>query len=162
MADEPNAPNVPQTPRYVSPFGKPRGLRARLAKHRATLSQPGLPWHGTGFINDLELLMKLLDKREWLEAMRTSDDADAQRFAAELLDDADELETVETAAANVNGLPDEEHALPGVETIERLDAATVELRQRVAGMRAVLERAGVVDDGTPDEMLPDLLQALLA
>lgn len=147
---------------YVSPFGKPRGLRDRLAKHRATLSQPGLPWHGTGLIDDLELLMKLLDKREWLEKLRLSDDPDAQRFAAELLDDADELETVETAAEHVEGLPDEKHALPAVETIERLDAEAVKGQRALRDIRELLEAQGVVDDATPTDDLPGILRALLS
>lgn len=168
---DPEQPTVPQTRGYVSPYGKPRGLRARLAKFRTMLSQQGLPWHGTGIIDDMELLMQILNKREWLEKLRTSDDPDAQRFAAELLDDDETNEAVQSAADQVRTqIPDVNtestaHRAPTydpVATIEHLDEAAVSAQAAVAAMRRTLERAGVVDDETPDEMLPDLLQALLA
>lgn len=170
--DDPEQPTtVPQTPRYVSPYGKPRGLRARLAKHRATLSDRSFPWHGTGLIDDMELIMAILDKREWLEAMRLSDDPDAQRFADELLDDDETNKAVQSAAdqvrtkiPNVNTkiTPHRAPSYDPVATIEHLDEAAAKAQAAVASMRRTLEQAGVVDDETPDDMLPALLQALLA
>lgn len=159
MADE---PTVPQTPGYVSPYGKPRGLRARLEKHRATLSQSGLPWHGLGLIADVELIMQILNKREWLEAMHKSDDPDAQRFAAELLADDETLDAAWSAAEHAKALPKDTDTLDPVAVTEALDAEAVAAQRIVRAVRAGLERAGLADENTPDEMLADLLGVLLA
>ena len=161
----------PQTAGYVSPYGKPRGLRERLAQHRARLSDRQYPWHGTGLIDDMELIMAILDKREWLEAMRLSDDPDAQRFAAELLDDDETNEAVQSAAdqvrtkipdVNTETTPYRAPSYDPVATIEHLDEAAAKAQAAVASMRRTLEQAGVVDDETPDDMLPAMLQALLS
>ncbi len=152
----------PPTPGYVSPYGKPRGLRARLEKHRATLSQNGLPWHGLGLIADVELIMQILNKREWLEAMHKSADPDAQRFAAELLADDETLDAAWNAAEHAKALPDGTDTLDPVAVTEALDAAALQAQATNRGIRRVLEQAGVADDATTDDELPDLLRALLA
>lgn len=144
---------------YISPFGKPRGLASRLADMAGRMgTDRNLPWAGLGIIEDLKLAASILCKREWLEALRLSDDPDAQRFAAEALEDIDELETVETAAASVQGLLDEPHALPGVETIEKLDDKAVALSK----IRAVLYEIGVADKATTDDEMADFIRALLS
>lgn len=144
---------------YDSPYGKPRGLRARLVKWADEMgTNHTWPWAGLGIIQDIRLVAYILEKREWLEKMRLSTDPEAQQFATELLDDADELETIEWAAADVKGLPKEPHALPGVETIEKLDAVAVDY----LAVRNVLVETGALapdDDQTP---VADLLRVLLA
>lgn len=148
---------------YVSPYGKPAGLARRLAEWADRMgTDRSLPWAGTGIIEDLKLAAAALNKREWLEAIRLSDDPEAQRFAAEALDDDETYEAANDAAAHVTGLPDEPHALEPVETIEKLDARVVELQRQVRGLRDVLEQSGVVDDETPDDDLPAILRALLS
>jgi hypothetical protein len=149
---------------YVSPYGKPRGLPQRLAAwpRRISSTEEYRPWLGTGIIEDLKLAAAILNRREWLEKLRLSDDPAAQQFAAELLDDIDELETVECAAANVNGLPDAPYALPGVETIEKLDARAVGLDGQLTQIREMLVSAGVLEEGDDETDLAALLRALLA
>lgn len=148
---------------YVSPYGKPRGLASRLAEWAGRMgADTTLPWAGLGIIEDLKLAATILNKREWLEKLRLSDDPDAQRFAAEALEDIDELETAETAAEHVQGLPDEKHALPAVETIERLDAEAVKGQRAMREIRDLLEAQGVVDEATPTDDLPGILRALLS
>lgn len=157
MNAETAPPEIP-SPGYKSPYGQPRGLRARMASHINKLGQSGLPWHGLGLLADVRLLMQMLNKREWLEKLRASDDPDAQEFAAELLDDCDELETVDDAASRVQGLPDEKHALPAVETLERLDARAQDYER----IRHVLVELGVLDASDRETPVADLVRAVLA
>lgn len=155
-------PKAPAPPGYVSPYGRPRGLRARLAKHRANLSDRQYSWHGTGIIDDMELLMKFLNKREWLEAMRLSPDPEAQQFAAELLADDETLDAAYDAATHVKAIETDDIADDPVAVTEALDAEATKAQATNRGIRRVLEQAGVADDATTDEELPDLLRALLA
>lgn len=144
---------------YVSPYGQPRGLRSRLGRIEKGLRlDRSYPWLGTGIIEDLRLVMALLDKREWLEAMRLSDDPDAQRFAAELLADDEAYEAANDAAAHVGGLPKEPHALDPVETIEKLDPLAVGFEQ----VRKTLQELNVIDEQTSDDEIPGLIRVLLS
>lgn len=144
---------------YESPHGKPRGLALRLADWAERMGRDrGLPWAGLGIIGDLKLAAGILNKREWLEAMRLSDDPEAQRFAVELLDDADEHEIAIDAADHVRGLPDEPHALPPVETIEKLDARAVDYGR----VRDVLVQTGALADDDTETPVADLVRALLS
>jgi hypothetical protein len=155
---------------YASPYGRPLGLRARLARHRANLSDRSYPWHGMGLIADVELIMRFLDKREWLESLRTNPDPDAQRFADELLADTETLDAVQLAANGVRtpiaaNAADAAHRAPTydpVATVEQLDEAAQSALGAYRQVRTVLEQAGVADDATTDEELPGLIRALLA
>lgn len=147
---------------YVSPYGRPRGLASRFLKMAHIMATDRGRWAGTGIIEDLKLAASILNRREWLETMRLSSDPEAQRFAAELLDDADELEAAEDAAAHVQGLPEEPDALDPTRTIERLDAEAVKGQQAMRQIRSLLEEQGVVDDATPTDDLPGILRALLS
>lgn len=148
---------------YVSPYGKPRGLAQRLADWAARMgTDSSLPWAGLGIIGDLKLASQLLNKREWLEAMRLSDDPEAQRFAEELLADNETYEAAEDAAAHVKGLPDEDCALDPVETIERLDAAALAAQQDYDRVRDVLVSCGALSDDDEETPVADLVRALLS
>lgn len=143
---------------YVSPHGKPAGLAHRLAEWAERMgSDKGLPWAGLGIIGDLQLASRILNKREWLEAMRLSDDPEAQAFAAELLADNETYEAAEDAAAHVRGLPDEPHALDPVETIEKLDRRAQDYER----VRAVLVDAGALADDDEETPVADLVRALM-
>lgn len=160
MSDDLTPPHWGAPAPYVSPYGKPRGIAARLASwvRRLSSTEEYRPWLGTGIIEDLRFMADLLNRREWLEAMRLSDNPQVAEFARELLEDIDELETVEYAASHVQGLPEETHALPGVETIERLDAKAAAL----AKVRAALVKLGVADETTTDDELADFVLVLFA
>ncbi len=148
---------------YVSPFGKPTGLKRRLLEHVERMGRDrNLPWLGTGIIEDLKLAAAILNKREWLEAMRLSNDPEAQRFAAELLDDDETLDAAWNAAEHAKALPDDVDKLDPVAVTEALDAEATKAQATNRSIRLVLEQAGVADDQTTDEELPDLLRALLA
>lgn len=162
MHEQPDRPPPLPSPGYVSPYGQPRGLRARLAQHRANLSDRSYPWHGLGLIADVELIMQILNKREWLKAMHRSDDPAAQRFAAELLADDETLDAAWNAAEHAKALPKGTDTLDPVAVTEALDAEAVAAQRIVRAVRAGLERAGLADENTPDEMLADLLGVLLA
>lgn len=150
-------------PGYVSPYGKPRGLRRRLAEWADKMgSDRSLPWAGLGIIGDLKLAASILNKREWLEAMRLSNDPDAQRFAAELLADDESLDAAWNAAEHAKALPKGTDTLDPVAVTEALDEAATKAQATNRSIRRVLEQAGVADDQTTDEELPDLLRALLA
>lgn len=150
-------------PGYVSPYGKPRGLAARLLKMAGRMSTDRtLPWAGTGIIEDLKMAAQVLNKREWLEKLRLSDDPDAQRFAAEALADEELLDAAYDAAGHVKGLPDEATALDPVETIEKLDAATVAARRDYTAVRDVLVGLGALADDDTETPVADLLRALLS
>lgn len=149
-------------PGYVSPYGKPRGLRRRLAEWADKMgSDRSLPWAGLGIIGDLKLAASILNKREWLEAMRLSNDPDAQRFAAELLADDESLDAAWNAAEHAKALPKGTDTLDPVAVTEALDAEAVAAQRIVRAVRAGLERNGLADENTPDEMLADLLGVLL-
>lgn len=162
MNEQPERPPPLPSPGYVSPYGKPRGLRARLVQHRATLGSHSVPWTGLGLVADVDLIMQILNKREWLETMHKSDDPDAQRFAAELLADDETLDAAWNAAEHARALPKDTDTLDPVAVTEALDEAATKAQATNRSIRLVLEQAGVADDETTDEELPDLLRALLA
>ena len=150
-------------PRYVSPHGFARGLPARLAEWAQRMgADRSLPWAGLGICEDMKLAAAILNKREWLEAMRLSDDPKAQEFAAELLDDDETLDAAWNAAEHARALPKGTDTLDLVAVTEALDAAALQAQATNRSIRLVLEQAGVADDQTTDDELPDLLRALLA
>ena len=105
---------------------------------------------------------QILSKREWLEKLRLSDDPDAQRFAAEALEDEETLEAAATACGYVTGLPEEKYRLDPVQTIERLDAAVAAARADYESVRFVLVQTGALAADDKDTPVADLLRALLA
>ncbi len=143
---------------YVSPFGKIKGLASRLAKWPKQLGHHGYPWVGTGIIKDLELAAQILNRREWLEALRVSDDPAAQEFAAELLDDDEELDAVYDAARHVQGLPRADSDRDAVETIEQLDKVATDYE----GVRSLLVEMGVLEADDRTTPVADLLRVVLS
>ena len=151
------------TPGYVSPYGKPGGLAKRLADWAERLPlDHSYPWVGTGILEDLKLAAAILSKREWLEAMRLSDDPEAQQFAAELLAVCDEWDAAEDACAYVRGIPGEDSALPPVDTIEKLDAAALAAQRDYGRVRDVLVERGALAHDDTETPVGDLVRALLS
>lgn len=143
---------------YQSGYGKLPGLVSRLRQFRDRLGQHDMPWFGMGLIADLELIMQLLTLDEYKDWLRTSGPEEHREFADEIDRLQLEVETVDDVAAHVEGLPAEEHALPGVETIEKLD----ERAKVTQGVRDLLSELGIADDQTTDDELVPLLRALLS
>ena len=79
---------------YVSPYGKPQGLAARLLEWAERMANDrSLPWAGLGIIEDIKLAAKFLNSREFLEHLRVHGDGEQARFAQELLDTVDTVDT---------------------------------------------------------------------
>lgn len=148
---------------YVSPYGKPRGLAARLADWAERMgSDRQLPWAGTGIIGDLKLAAQVLNKREWLEMLRLSSDPDAHRFATEALADDETLEAVQDAADRAQASNEKYSGADPVAVIEQLDEAALAARRDYAAVRDVLVQAGALADDDTETPVADLLRALLA
>lgn len=148
---------------YVSPHGKPRGLARRLSDFTAHVcSGTGRHlWAGLGIIEDLKLAAAILNKREFLESLRLSPDPDAQRFAAELLDDDETLEAVQSAADRAQQVGKYSGDDP-VQIIEQLDDACAAARRDYDAVRSVLVETGALADDDTETPVADLLRALLA
>ncbi len=154
--------SAPRASHYVSPHGKPRGLARRLAEWAERMgTDKGLPWAGLGIIRDLQMATHILNKREWLEAMRLSDDPEAQRFAEELLGDDETLDAAWNAAEHVKAAVPEFDTLDPVAAIETLDAAAVEAQRDYRAVRAVLVDAGALADDDTETPIADLVRALM-
>lgn len=148
---------------YVSPYGKPRGLAARLASAEARFrTDRSFPWQGTGIIEDLRLVVQILNKREWLEKLRLSDDPDAQRFAAEALADDETLEAVQDAADRAQASNEKYSGADPVAVIEQLDDAALAARRDYDAVRDVLVQAGALADDDKETPVADLLRMLLS
>lgn len=153
----------PYVSRYVSPYGKPRGLAARLVNWAGRMATDrSLPWAGTGIIEDLKLAGYVLNKREWLEKLHLSDDPDAQRFAAEALADDETLEAVQDAADRAQASNEPHAGADPVAIIEQLDENALAARRDYAAVRDVLVQAGALADDDTETPVADLLRALLS
>lgn len=146
----------------MTDYGNPAGLPGRLAEWcRRMRYDRQLPWAGLGIIADLELLVQILNKTEWLDAMLRSDDPDAQRFARELLADNETVEAVELAASRAEHVDADCSADP-VQTIENLDGRCGVLTRESDGVRHVLVEVGALADDDEETDIAALLRALLA
>lgn len=140
---------------YVSPYGQPAGLAARLRQWIERLGgDKTLPWVGLGLIRDLEVTLQLLNLQEFAEWLRVNGPPEHQHFADDILADQFTLEAVRDAC-DVAGFRDEPDPVKAVEK------ATEELRAFDA-MRRVLVDTGALADDDRDTSLPDLLRALLS
>ena len=148
---------------YVSPYGSPRGLAARLVNWAERMgTDRNLPWAGLGVIEDLKLAGYVLNKREWLEKLLLSDDPDAQRFAREALADDETLEAVQDAADRAQASAEKYSGADPVAVIEQLDEAALAARRDYAAVRDVLVQAGALADDDEETPVADLLRALLS
>lgn len=152
--DPPEANQHGYIPRYVSPHGHLAGLRERLGRWVDRMGRDrSLPWVGLGLVNDLEVVLQLLNMREYAEWLRTNGDPAHARFADEIIDAQDALAVAgyqgPSLGENVDGLDNENR--------ENEKQALV-----LDDMRKVLVEYGALapdDRATP---LPDLLRALLS
>lgn len=143
---------------YVSPFGKPQGLAARLAKWASDMgTDRNLPWAGLGIIEDLKLAAQLLNLREFGEWLRTHGSPEHRHFADELLRNEETLEAVDSALATA-GLRNFD-PVAGVETLQReRDQAGRDYRE----LRRVLVECGALSGDDADTPIADLVRALLS
>lgn len=148
---------------YVSPYGKPRGLAARLSQWASRMgTDRSLPWAGLGIIEDLRLAAQVLNKREWLEKLYLSDDPEAQRFAAEALADDETLEAMQDAADRAQASTEPYSGADPVAVIEQLDEAVLAARRDYEAVRDVLVQAGALADDDKETPVADLLRMLLS
>ena len=144
---------------YVSPYGKAPGLLARLAYwSRQFRTNRALPWFGTGFIADLEFVMKLLNLREYAEWLKLHGPAEQQQFADDILRDQETLEAVGDALRHA-GLQNYDE----VAAVELLDRERRRNNsEEIDAIRAVLVENGALEESDHDTPLADLLRALLS
>jgi hypothetical protein len=143
---------------YVSPYGQPCGLSARLARWAERMgTDRSLPWAGLGIIGDLKLAASILNLREFAEYVRTNGAPEHRQWADDILrldETADAVDSALCRAGLTNYVPP-----AGVETLQReRDAAVREVFQ----VRQLLVGMGVLDEGDNVTPMPDLLRALLA
>lgn len=141
-------------PRYVSPHGHLVGLRGRLQRWVERMgTDRSLPWVGLGLVADLEVLMRLLNLREFAEWLKVHGPAEHQAFADDILRDQETIEAVHDALKHAG-----HEVSDPVQGVEALDD---EVRQ-VDAIRQVLVDTGALAADDQDTKLPDLLRALLA
>ncbi len=134
--------------------GAPPRLVERLRVFYAEL-QP-LYRHPNGFplqgMADLELVMQLLDLREFADWLRTHGAPDQTRCAADIISQVDTIDALDDAVAYAGGLATSD------DPVKALEDMTGDLR----GVRDVLVSVGALEAQDYDTPLPDLLRALLA
>jgi hypothetical protein len=138
-------------------YGDAPGLLQRLAKWRDMMcTNRGLPWHGLGFIKDLELVMKLLNLREYAEWLKVHGDDEQRQFADEIMADQETLDAVRQATHDA-GYRDVDDPVRAVELLaEECNA------QRFNAMRQVLIDTGALAADDEETNEADLLRALLS
>lgn len=137
---------------YESPYGKARGLRDRLAMWNERLSTDRtVTWFGTGLIADLELVMKLLNLREYAEWLLLHGPAEHRQFAHDILADQDTLESFDDALRAAG----KGHVSDPVKAVEMLD-------QEGRDVRAVLVQIGALAADDEETDVPSLVRALLS
>ena len=144
---------------YVSPYGRVQGLVDRLDRLQRQLREAGLhkPFYG-GLIRDLEVVVRLLNVREFAEHLRVHGDADQAPFAADI------LELLDSDEAHEALLDDIERVLPvaaGEVYGEVVEGAAKKAVERDA-IRAVLVNAGAITADDTNTDLPALIRALLS
>lgn len=159
-----DAPPQPNAHGYVSrprppnrQFGTLAGLRLRLAEwvDRAGTDR-SLPWIGLGIIQDLELVMRLLDLREFAEWLKLHGPAEHQAFAADILADQDTLEALSDALRTAG----KGNVTDPVKAVEMLD---MEARDSEGEkVRAVLVEMGALAADDEETDVPSLVRALLS
>lgn len=172
--------NVPQTPDYVSPYGRLAGLTERLAEFRKQLGQGGRHWYGTGPIADLELAMRLLNLREYAEWMISKGTAEQVEWGKQILDQGDALEQLDgpNPAQEIEELIASEHAYTRLEAaikaatndefgtepddLVRAVETLAEESKESAAIRQVLIDVGALSLGDPDTDTAALVRALLS
>lgn len=158
---------------YVSPYGKPQGLAARLLEWAERMATDrSLPWAGLGIIEDLKLSAKVLNSREFLEHLRVHGDGEQAQFAQELLDMVDTVEACESAvyvAGDRRDLGADGRWTDPPRAIEILagqvdeqEAAAAKAEQDFADVRAVLVQTGALAADDTETPVADLLRALLS
>ena len=149
-APEPNVNGY--TPRYVSPHGCVSGLRDRLALAVERLrADRTLPFVGLGLIEDLEVVLQLLNLREFAEWLRVSGAPEHRSFALDILADQDTVaatrQAVDTAGHRNESDP--------VRAIEKMD-------DEIRAVRRVLIECGALASDDETTSVPALLRALLS
>ena len=133
---------------YRSPYGQWSGLIERLGGWAQRMSTDRtLPWAGTGIIKDIELAMRFLNAREFLEHLRVHGPDDQRAFAADAIEALDTTEAAESAVYNAD-----------FNLGKAARAATAENEE----VRELLVSLGALADDDTETAIPDLLRALLS
>lgn len=151
-------PDVPQTPDYVSPFGKFDGLFQRLLRWRAQLRRPGShrPFYG-GMAADLEVILRLLSLREFGEFLRTHGEGENSEWGDQILALLDETD-------DYDGLRDDIERVVPVKEGQQYAEAVEDIAKRALKydiIRATLINAKVLNADDTDTDLADLIRLLM-
>ena len=144
---------------YVSPYGKIEGLAQRLADFRLRLIRPGgnLPFYG-GMVADLEVVLRLLNAREFAEWLRVHGDDEQARFAVEILAALDEQGEMDDLISDIERVVPVAEGQEYAEAVEGVAGKAV----RYDAVRAVLVNCGALAADDTETNVPDLIRALLA
>jgi hypothetical protein len=143
---------------YVSPYGAMAGLAERIAALSKRLRQPGYGnFVGLGPCADLEVVMRLLNLREFIDHLNVNGDDEQRRWAAEMLAALDEVDEADSLYEDID------RVLPVKPGDFYGEAVEVAAKKAVVydAMRAVLEQVGAIDSDDTTTDLPALIRALL-
>jgi len=155
-----------------------RTLAARLAHYVAAIRPIYVFTRGyeetqRQLIYDLEVLVRLLNLREFADWLRVHGDATQSQFSAEIhdaLDDSEALETLDAQKAAQFGEYDElvdrvrlaanngDSDFDALHAVEELDGAATTYRE----VRQTLVECGALDANDTETSVPDLIRALLS
>lgn len=158
MTDIPDGPQVPQTPPYVSPYGKIGQLPQRLARLVANWRQPGGTFIGLGPIADLELVMQLLSLREYGQWLQVHGEGDQKQWGDEIIMALDDQEDSDQAFADIERVVPVGADQPYADAVEAVAAKAV----KYDVVRATLINMGALAEGDTETDIPALLTALFA
>jgi hypothetical protein len=160
MTDTPAHEPLPGSPPpYVFRYGRLVGLTERMAALcKRCRENDGRPFVGLGIIADLELVMRLLNLREYAEWLQVHGDDDQRRWAADIIDLQDRDEDNEQCFADIERVVPVGDDQPYAEAVG--DVARKAVQYDV--VRAILVNVGAIapDDTAAD--VPGMIRALLS
>lgn len=143
---------------YVSPFGRIQGLGSRLQSVVDRLRKDrSFPWQGTGLIDDLELIMKLISLEDFVDWLRVNGPEEHQHFADEIFAKIVEGEQLDALQEHIDKkLDPAEEDKSHEETINKAHASV----ENLDAIMNALRQLGAIDDTTKPEDIPALLKVL--
>jgi len=146
-------------PAHTSPYGKLEGLPARFdALAQRLRKDRSFPWLGTGIIQDIDLMRKYLNLREYGEFLRTKGGGELGPLGDEILEACDAVDEKERLEEHID------EAL-GVATGETYDAALGRARDQAVTLEAIREtlvETGALAEDDSEADLAALLAMLLS
>lgn len=138
-------------------YGKPEGLRARLADWADRMGRDrSLPWAGLGIIGDLRLASRILNLREFAEDLRVKGTDEQRQFADDILRLDETAEATDSALCTAGLINFDPPA-----AIETLAREREQAQRDVRQVREFLTEQGMLAEGDTETPLVPLLRVLL-